>query len=126
MYYTINKEVVMNDINQVVIAGRLTEDAVLRQSGNGNPFVTFSIANNRYRKNSKGESDKEAAFFKVIYFPSEGETPESFLKKGLPVHLEGRLGWKTYTAKDGSRREEVSILAQALKVVEKRPHAEAS
>ncbi|GEM_PF-2974929 len=109
----------MNDMNQVVMAGRLTEDAVLRQSGNGASFVTFRLANNRYKKNDRGEADKEAAFFNVVYFPQKDETPDRLLKKGQAVHLEGRLAWRTYTTKEGSRRDEVKIISNVLKIMEK-------
>lgn len=108
----------MNDTNSVIMVGRLTEDAVVRQSAKGNPFITFRLAQNHYNHNSAGEVESEAAFFKVVFFCKKEDEVTSSLTKGRKVHLDGRLGFKKYTAKDGSKREEISILTDKVNLIE--------
>ncbi len=109
----------MNDINQIVMAGRLTTDAVEKRTEKGTPFFTFHLANNRFKKKENGEFDKDTGFYNVIYFPRKDENTGDSLKKGKAVHLEGRLTFSTYVTKEGNKRDSVSILAETLKPFEK-------
>ena len=52
----------MNDLNHVVLIGRLTQDAELKYTQNGYAISSFSIAVNRSRKNGD-QWVEEANFF---------------------------------------------------------------
>jgi len=92
--------------NRVVLAGNLTRDPELRFTQSGVPVANFGLAVNRVR--SKNE---EVDFFDVTAWRELGETVTNYKKKGDPILVEGRLQFRTYEAKDGSKRSKVDVVA---------------
>ncbi len=92
--------------NRVVLAGNLTRDPELRFTNSGIPVANFGLAVNRVR--SKNE---EVDFFDVTCWRELGETVTNYKKKGDPILVEGRLQFRTYEAKDGSKRNKVDVVA---------------
>jgi len=92
--------------NRVVLAGNLTRDPELRFTQSGVPVANFGLAVNRVR--SKNE---EVDFFDVTAWRELGETVTNYKKKGDPILVEGRLQYRTYEAKDGSKRNKVDVVA---------------
>ena len=56
----------MADLNHVVLIGRLTRDAELKYTSNGQAVCKFSIAVNRRKKNGDQWED-EASFFDIVF-----------------------------------------------------------
>ena len=96
----------MVSFNRVVLAGNLTRDPELRFTQSGVPVANFGLAVNRVR--SKNE---EVDFFDVTAWRELGETVTNYKKKGDPILVEGRLQFRTYEAKDGSKRNKVDVVA---------------
>ena len=108
----------MHDTNSVILEGRLTEDAVERQSAKGTSFYTFGLAYNKYRHIPEtGATEKETSFFNIVFFGKQEDEVVSSLTKGRKIHIDGWLGYKAYTAKDGSTRHDVSILSNKIYLV---------
>lgn len=87
-----------------MLYGNLTADPEVRLAKNGKPFATFSVATNRGWKNKEGERLVEADFHKVVAFGKVGEIAGTYLKKGRPVLVSGRLSNRSYETKEGSKR----------------------
>lgn len=51
----------MPDINNILIAGNLTNDPVLRKTSNGTPVANFHIASNRKFKDNTGNGERMSA-----------------------------------------------------------------
>jgi len=96
----------MVSYNRVILAGNLTRDPELRFTSNGVPVCGFGIAVNRVR--SKNE---EVDFFDVTAWRELGETIANYKKKGDPILVEGKLQYRQYEAKDGSKRSAVDVVA---------------
>jgi single-strand DNA-binding protein len=96
----------MVSYNRVILAGNLTRDPELRFTQNGVPVCGFGIAVNRVR--SKNE---EVDFFDVTAWRELGETIANYKKKGDPILVEGKLQYRQYEAKDGSKRSAVDVVA---------------
>jgi len=92
--------------NRVVLAGNLTRDPELRFTQSGVPVANFGLAVNRVR--SKNE---EVDFFDVTAWRELGETVTNYKKKGDPILVEGRLQYRSWEAKDGSKRNKVDVVA---------------
>ena len=56
------------DLNNLVIYGRIVRDAEMKVTKNDKKIVSFSVANNRSRKNSEGEFEQFAYFFPITLF----------------------------------------------------------
>ena len=71
------------------------------------------VAVNSRRKDASGNWVDKPNYFDVTVFGAQGENCSTYLSKGRPVAVEGRLDWREWEAKDGSgKRQAVSIIAE--------------
>jgi single-strand DNA-binding protein len=99
----------MADINHVVLVGRLTRDAELKYTANGQAVCKFSLAINRRRKNGDQWED-EANYFDVVLWGRQGEAINQYLLKGKTIGVEGELKQDRWQ-QDGQNRSKVEIVA---------------
>lgn len=104
-----------NDINQVILVGRLTRDAELRYSSGGMAVCKFSIAVNR-RKRSGEQWVDEANFFDIAYFGKAAEAVNQYLQKGKQVAVQGELRQNRWE-QDGQSRSKVEIAANNVQLL---------
>jgi single-strand DNA-binding protein len=103
-----------SNVNVVVITGNLTRDPELRHTGGGTAVCEMRVAVNSRRKEGDNWVDKPN-YFDVIVFAGQGENCATYLSKGRPVAIEGRLEWSEWEAKDGSgKRQAVRIIANTV------------
>jgi single-strand DNA-binding protein len=103
------------NINRVIITGNLTRDPELRSLPSGMSVCSLRIASNTRRKdNSTGEWGDKPNYFSVTVWGAQGENCARFLSKGRPVCIDGRLEWREWQAQDGSKRESIEIVADAV------------
>ena len=76
----------MADINHVVLVGRLTRDAELKYTANGQAVCKFSIAVNRRRKNGDQWED-EANYLTWFFGAGRVKQSTSFCRKASPSEL---------------------------------------
>jgi single-strand DNA-binding protein len=106
--------VAASNVNVVVITGNLTRDPELRHTGGGTAVCELRVAVNSRRKEGNDWVDKPN-FFDVTVWGAQGENCATYLSKGRPVAVEGRLDWREWEAKDGSgKRQAVSIVANSV------------
>ena len=105
-----------SNINVVVITGNLTQDPELRHTGGGTPVCELRVAVNSRRKDgSTGEWVDKPNYFNVTVWGAQGENCATYLSKGRPVAVEGRLDWREWEAKDGGgKRQAVQIVANSV------------
>jgi len=97
-----------NDINKVILVGRLTRDAEQSYTQGGLALLKFSMAVNRSRK--QGENwVEEANFFDLTVFGRQGEAIAGYMTKGKQVAIEGQLRQNRWQAQDGGKRSKVVI-----------------
>lgn len=103
-------------INRVIETGNLTRDSELRYAGNGNPYLTFSIAVSESVKSGTGYKDL-TYYFDCVVWGKYGEAIAPKMKKGQGVFIEGKLTSRKYQAADGSNRYVTEISADKLILV---------
>jgi single-strand DNA-binding protein len=108
--------VAASNINVVVITGNLTQDPELRHTGGGTAVCELRVAVNSRRKDgATGEWVDKPNYFNVTVWGAQGENCATYLSKGRPVAVEGRLDWREWEAKDGSgKRQAVQIIANSV------------
>ena len=102
----------MNNLNNVVIEGRLTTDAkdFMKRSNDGKTaFGSFTIAVDRSYKKGEQWVD-ETSFFKVKGFGKGYENACKHMTKGSVVKIVGRLEQESWE-KDGQKHSGVCIVA---------------
>jgi single-strand DNA-binding protein len=105
----------MADINHVVLVGRLTRDAELKYTANGQAVCKFSIAVNRRRKQGEQWVD-EANFFDIVVWGRQGESLNQYLVKGKLVGVDGELRQDRWE-QDGQNRSKIEIVANNLQLL---------
>jgi single-strand DNA-binding protein len=102
-------------INRVILVGNLTRDPELRHTPSGTAVCGLRLAVNSRRKDAAtGEWGEKPNYFDVTVWGNQGESCAQYLSKGRPVAVDGRLDWREYEAKDGSKRQAVEIIADSV------------
>ncbi len=103
------------NLNVVVVTGNLTRDPELRSLPSGTSVCKLRIAVNSRRKDqSSGDWVDKPNYFDVTVWGAQGENCATYLSKGRPVAVEGRLDWREWEAQDGSKRQSVEIIANSV------------
>jgi single-strand DNA-binding protein len=104
-----------DDINKVMIVGRLTRDAELMYTNSGYALCKFSIAVNRRVKKNDQWID-EANYFDLNLWGKRGEALNQYLQKGTQVAIEAQLKQERWE-KDGAKRSKVTLEAQNIQLL---------
>jgi single-strand DNA-binding protein len=107
--------VAASNINVVVITGNLTRDPELRSTPSGTSVCKLRVAVNSRRKDGQsGEWMDKPNYFDVTVWGAQGENCATYLSKGRPVAVEGRLDWHEWEDNDGKKRQGVEIIANSV------------
>ncbi|GHU11713.1 single-stranded DNA-binding protein [Spirochaetia bacterium] len=105
----------MADINHVVLVGRLTRDAELKYTANGQAVSKFSIAVNRSVK--KGDQwESEPSFFDITLWGKRAESLNQYLVKGKQISVNGELRQDRWE-QDGKNRSKVEVIASNINLL---------
>ena len=103
------------DLNHVVLIGRLTRDAELVNVGQ-TVKADLSIAVNRSRKQADGSWTEETSFFDFTLWGKTAEGLKPYLTKGKQIAVEGHLKQDRWE-KDGQKFSKVSIVAENVQLL---------
>ena len=102
-----------SDLNHVSLIGRLTRDPELRQMPSGDGVLSMRLAVSSRTK--RGDSWEDVPnYFDVTMFGRRADTLAEYLSKGSRVGIDGRLSWREWTDKEGSKRQSVEVIANDL------------
>ncbi len=110
-------------LNKIMLIGNLGRDPELNVTSEGTPVTKFSLAVNRRYKGSDGEQREETEWFNIVTWRQLAEICERYLHKGSKVYIEGRLTQRKYTDKEGIQRTAVEVIANDMKMLDKKPEA---
>jgi single-strand DNA-binding protein len=101
---------VAQDLNVVTLIGNLTRDPELRSTPSGTSVANLRVAvNDRVKR--QGDWTDASYFFDVIVWGKLAENCAQWLAKGRKVGVTGKLTWREWEARDGSKRQSVEIVA---------------
>lgn len=101
----------MSDINTSCVSGRLTKDPEFFGNPDA-PVARLSIASNRsYQRDGKWED--ETLYVEISVFGNHAQSCKR-LVKGNGVTVSGRLQLNRWKAQDGSNRERIRLVANAI------------
>jgi single-strand DNA-binding protein len=114
-----------SNINVVVVTGNLTRDPELRTLQSGTSVCKLRIAVNTRRKSADGNWEDKPNYFDVTVWGAQGENCATYLAKGRPVAINGRLEWREWEGQDGQKRQSVEIIADTVQFLGSRDGAPA-
>ncbi len=104
----------MQDINTVVILGRLTRDVEVSYTSGGMAIGKLGIASNESRKTG-GEWTEYANYFDVVIYGRMAEGLKQYLTRGKPVCIKGRLHQDRWE-RDGQKFSRVVVVADDVQL----------
>lgn len=111
------------NINKTILGGRLTADVELKQTPNGTPVVTFSIAVNRkYQKDGQQQTD----FFNVTAYRATAELISRYFSKGSSICVIGSIRNRSWTDQNGQKRYATDIIADEVQFVDSKNDAQSA
>jgi single-strand DNA-binding protein len=96
------------NFNKVIIGGRLTADAELKQTPSGLSVTAFSIAVNR-----KG-ADNKTDFIDIVAWRQTAEFICKYFKKGSSICIVGNLQKREWTDNKGNKRYATEVIADEV------------
>src|SRR3954464_616412 len=105
----------MRGVNKVLLIGNAPRDAELRHSSPGNAGSSSRPATNR-----TGKGDEETQFHTIVCWDRLAETTATYVKKGDPLYVEGRLQYRAYQDEEGKERGICEIVADDVQFLSRR------
>jgi single-strand DNA-binding protein len=98
------------DLNHVTLTGRLERDPSTRFADHGTQQVHFTL-----RLSEAGPAGQAFTLFVPCESYSQVAELAGELSAGDAVMVDGKLKWQSYTAKDGSKKTSLAVLARLIK-----------
>jgi len=110
-------------INKVTLIGNLGKDPEVRHLESGAMVASFSLATNEVYKDKDGNFQQVTEWHNIVAWRELAERAEKNLKKGSMVYIEGKITYRKYTDKDNNERYITDIVANTLRLLEKRENS---
>ena len=105
-----------NDINVVMIIGRMTKDAEIKFTQAGSAVCSFSVANNRtYMAGS--EKKESVSFINCVAWGKLGEAISKYATKGKQIAVTGHLQSRSWEDKNGGKRYQTEIIVDNFQLL---------
>ena len=106
-----------NMYNKAFLIGNLTRDPEVRFTPAGIPVAKFALAINRPVK--KGSEKGEVDYINIVAWRRLAEIVRDYLKKGMPVSIEGKLQIRPYK-KNGEKKIFAEVVADSMQMLGRR------
>lgn len=101
----------MAGINKVFLVGHI--GSVERHKS----VVKASLATSQTYKDKTGETQQLTEWHRLTFFGKLADIAEKYLKKGTLTHIEGKIQYGKYTAKDGSEKYTTDIIVKEMQML---------
>lgn len=102
-------------MNKVILAGRLTKDAEIRNASSDKKVARCTLAVNRTYK--REDEEQSADFINLVSFKNQADFLEKYGKKGTKFIITGRIQTGSYE-KDGTRIFTTDVIVEQLEFAE--------
>lgn len=107
----------MSDLNQCQFIGRLGDNPTMRQTQNGEPMATFSIAVSEKWTDKQGNRQEKTEWVNITAFGKLAQIMGQYLTKGSQVFIQGKFTTRKYTDNNGIERYATSIQASQMQML---------
>lgn len=94
-------------MNKVILMGRMTKDAELRQTPNGATLARFSIAVNR--RFASQDAQQQADFINCVAWRQTAEFISRYFSKGSMIAVVGSIQSRTWQGQDGKNKYSIVV-----------------
>jgi single-strand DNA-binding protein len=104
----------MNIKNHVQLIGRLGANPEVKILDNGTKLARFSVAVTETYTTKSGEKVNDVQWHAIVAWGGLATIAERILQKGTQVTIDGKLFNRTFTNKEGVKRNMTEIVANEL------------
>jgi single-strand DNA-binding protein len=103
----------LKTLNKVYLIGSAGRDPEIRSTDSGAVIASLSIATSNRFKDKAGNWQENAEWHSLVAFQRTAEVIRDYVKKGSPIHVEGRLQTRSWD-KDGQKQYRTEIVVENL------------
>ena len=104
------------NFNKAIIAGNLTRDPEIKSLPSGQSVASFGVASNRRYTDQQGNRQEKTEFHNIVAFGKWADVCSKYLKKGMPILVEGRLQTSNWQGQDGVKRYRTEIIMEFMQM----------
>lgn len=104
----------MNQMNQMIMEAKVARVGELKQTAAGSSVLEFTVANERFYRNARGEPVNEVSYFDVAAFGRMAEYAGAKLQKGSSIRIVGRLKQERWKDNEGKSMSKIKVIAEHL------------
>lgn len=107
----------MASVNRVTLIGNLGRDPEMRYLPSGEAVASFSIATTEQWKDKQGAKQERTDWHRIEFIGRTAEVCGEYLKKGMPVYVEGRIQYDKWTDKEGQEKTLTKIRGDRMQML---------
>lgn len=104
------------NLNNIVLAGRITADVELKTTTSGKSVCSFTVAVSRDKENTD--------FIPCVAWGTTAEFVSKYFRKGSAICIRGELRTRSYEDRNGQKRTAYEVLAERAMFVESKEKTE--
>ena len=105
----------MASFNKVILMGNVTRDPEVKITEKGTSIAKLGLAISRKWSTESGEKKEETTFVDIDFIGKIAETVGKFVKKGDPIHVDGRLKLDQWDdKKTGEKRSKLGVWGEGM------------
>lgn len=103
-------------LNKVILIGRVGKDPEIKDFS-GRKLARIALATSeKYTSNGVNKEDTE--WHNLEMWGKAAEVAEKWAKKGMLLYVDGKIKTQKYEAKDGEKKQSVSIVVGEFRIID--------
>lgn len=108
----------MPSVNKVILLGNLGRDPSIRYSAEGQAMTSVALAtSSSWKDKATGEKKEETEWSNLVFYGRLAEVAGEYLKKGMPIYVEGRLKTRKWEDKQNITRYSTEIICDSMQML---------
>lgn len=109
----------MASFNRVILMGNVTRDFDVKYTASGTAVCEIGLAVNRqWFDKATNQKKEEVTYVGVTCWGRTAEIAGEYLRKGSPVHIEGRLAQESWDDKEtGKKQTKTKVVCESLQLL---------
>ena len=103
--------------NNVKLIGRLCQDPQVRNLEKDNKVATFSLATGESYTDKEGNKKESTEWHTIVAWGNLATICEKYLKKGKEIALDGRITYRNWEDKNGTKHTTTEIVASEILMI---------
>lgn len=117
----------MRGLNKVMLIGNIGRDPEVQSFEGGRKRASFTLATSERYRDRNGVDQTVTEWHNIVVWGPQTDTVEKYLKKGMPLFVEGKIKTREYTNKEGVQKRVTEIIAENFSMLStRRPDEQSS